>query len=175
MYDPELARRFNQLVKDQRALTRELGPDFEKQEMPAKIRDVRFEFTRFGVELQYLTMNVVQDLAVAFGVDMDQAFGKIRNFNEWFIQHMPEISQWLANNLKPILVDVKDVTLDTVEAVKAGSVVFANLIGILANDQSLEGTAFSFDKIARSIENVVHWLRKFLRSSRLKKLPSVII
>jgi hypothetical protein len=160
MYDPELARRFNQLVKDQRALTRELGPDFEKQML--KIRDVRFEFTRFGVELQYLTMNVVQDLALAFGVDMDQAFGKIRNFNEWFIQHMPEISQWLANNLKPILVDVKDVTLDTVEAVKAGSVVFANLIGILANDQSLEGTAFSFDKIARSIENVVHWLRKFL-------------
>ena len=61
-------------MKDQRTLTKELGPDFENQML--KIRDMRFEFTRFGVELQYLTMNVVRDLAQAFGMDMDQAFGK---------------------------------------------------------------------------------------------------
>ncbi len=160
MWDPELARRFQQLVKDQRTLTKELGPDFENQML--KIRDMRFEFTRFGVELQYLTMNVVQDLAQAFGMDMDQAFGKIRNFNDWFIANMPEISRWLANNLKPILIDTKDVLIDTVKAAEAGAVVFTNLIGLLANDKSIQGTAFSFDHLAKSIEHVVGWTKTLL-------------
>ena len=87
---------------------------------------------------------------------------KIRNFNDWFIANMPEISRWLANNLKPILIDTKDVLIDTVKAAEAGAVVFTNLIGLLANDKSIQGTAFSFDHLAKSIEHVVGWTKTLL-------------
>jgi soluble lytic murein transglycosylase-like protein len=153
MWDPELARRFNQLVKDQRALTEELGPDFENQML--KIRDVRFEWTRFGVELEYLTMNVVQDLARAFGTNIDDVLARMRKFNEWFIANMPAIAEWIATNLKPILIDVKDVMAATWELTKQFAVVFTNLIGLLSGDKSLSGTALSFDKIAKAIQYTI--------------------
>ena len=156
MWDPELARRFNQLVKDQRALTEELGPDFENQML--KIRDVRFEFTRFGVELQYLTMNVVQDLARAFGTTIDDVLHRMRNFNDWFIANMPAIAQWIANNLKPVLIDVKNVLMATWDLMKATAAGFTNLIGVLSGDKSIEGTTTNFEKMARAIEHVLNFV-----------------
>ena len=111
MWDPELAARFHQLVKDQQAMTQQLGPDFENQML--KIRDVRFEFTRFGVELQYLTMLVVEDLAKAFGTSIDGLLTKMRNFNNWLIANMPQIANWIATQLKPILIDTYNVLMAT--------------------------------------------------------------
>lgn len=111
MWDPELARRFNQLVKDQRVLTQELGPGFENQML--KIRDVRFEFTRFGVELKYLTMLVVEDLAKAFGTSVDGMLEKMRHFNAWFIANIPYFANVIATKLKPVLIDVYNVLKST--------------------------------------------------------------
>lgn len=111
MWDPELARRFHQLVTDQQTMTEQLGPDFENQML--KIRDVRFEFTRFGVELQYLTMMVVEDLAKAFGTSIDGILVKMRNFNDYIVAHMPEIAAWITTKLKPILIDVYNVLAAT--------------------------------------------------------------
>ena len=53
-WDPELYRRFLQLVHDQQQMTKSLGPDFEKQMV--QFRDYRFELTRLGVEMQYVEM-----------------------------------------------------------------------------------------------------------------------
>lgn len=111
MWDPELAGRFHQLVKDQQEMTQHLGPDFENQML--KIRDVRFEFSRFGVELQYLTMYVVEDLAKAFGTNIDGLLAKLRGMNDYIIQHMPEIANWIATKLKPVLIDVYNVLMGT--------------------------------------------------------------
>lgn len=109
--DTELGDRFHQLVLDQEAMTQNLGPDFENQML--KIRDIRFEFTRFGVELQYLTMYVVEDLAKAFGTNIDGLLTKLRSVNDYIIQHMPEIASWIATKLKPVLIDVYNVLMGT--------------------------------------------------------------
>jgi len=160
VWDPELAARFNTLVKDQRILTEELGPGFENQ--MKKIRDVRFEWTRFGVELQYLTMHVVEDLAESFGTTADGILEKARGLNDYLIQHMPEISNFIATRLTPILLDTKDVAFATFDVLKQGAADFTTLVGVLSNNKSLEGTQFSFNKLATSIQIVVHALRLFI-------------
>jgi Transglycosylase SLT domain len=156
IWDKELAARFEQLIKDQRIMTEELGPGFERQMI--KIRDVRFEFSRFGVELEYLTMRVVEDFAAAFGMNIDDVLGKLREFNDWFVRSLPEISSWIVSRFKPVLVDVWNVLKDTYETAKLFGAEFTNLVGILSGDKSLEGTAFNFDKLATAIQRSVHWV-----------------
>lgn len=162
MWDPELAARFHQLVDDQRTLTEELGPGFESQMV--KIRDVRFEVTRFGVELQYLSMFLVDDLAKAFGTTTDGLLEKMRGFNDWFITHMPEIADWIANKLKPVLIDVEDVASETWVMVKALAAAFTNLVGALSGDTSLEGTTTNFEKFSTAIQKALGWLTSFVVS-----------
>jgi len=162
MWDPELAKRFHQLVQDQRELTEELGPSFENQML--KIRDVRFEFSRFGVELQYLTMKVVEDLAEAFGTNMDDLLSKLREFNAYFIHNMPAIAQWIASNLKPILMDVKDVLGETVVLGKDFALTFTNLVAALSGNTGLEGTTFSMQKFGEALQQASHWAKDFVVS-----------
>ena len=160
IWDPELAARFHQLVKDQQTLTQELGPNFEKQMVT--IRDVRFEFTRLGVEMQYLAMMVVQDLATAFGTTIDGLLERMRKFNDWFISNMPRIAEWIATNLKPILMDVWEVMKATGQAVEVTAAAFVNLIGFLSGDTSLQGTATNFEKITKAIQITSHALAGFI-------------
>ena len=160
MWDPELAKRFHQLVEDQRKLTAELGPDFEAQML--KIRDVRFEFNRFGVELKYLTMEVVRLLAKTLGTDVDGLLRKMREFNAWFIANMPQIAQWIVQHLKPALQDIKKIASETWTVIKDLSVTFTNLIAILSGDDSLKTSTADFNKFADAIEKTVHWLARLL-------------
>jgi hypothetical protein len=107
MFDPELAERFHQLVKDQQVMAEQLGPNFEAN--MRSIRDARFEVTRFGVELKYLGMNVVNDLFKAFGKGGDDLMANLRHFNAWFIANIPFFSYWITSKLKPMLLDIRDV------------------------------------------------------------------
>lgn len=107
MWDPELAARFQQLVKDQQTLTEQLGPSFEQNML--RIRDIRFEFTRFGVELKYLTMTVVNDLFKAFGKGGDDLEANLQHLNAWFIANIPFFSYWITNKLTPDLIAIRDV------------------------------------------------------------------
>lgn len=146
MWDPELARRFQQLVKDQQEMTQQLGPDFENQML--KIRDVRFEFSRFGVELKYLTMEVVKMLAEAFGTNIDGLLAKMRQFNSWFITNMPQIARWIADYLKPILIDIKDVLFATGDLVRQLAADFIHLMGYITGDTALQTGAANFKNFA---------------------------
>ena len=159
-WDPELAHRFAQLIQDQRALTTELGPSFEAQMI--KIRDLRFEFSRFGVELQYLTMNVVANFGKVFGVDADGILLKMRSFNTWFINHMPEISDWIVKTLKPAVGDIKTVLGDTKTLMLETGIAFTNLVGALSGDKSIEGTSFSFEHLSIAIQHVMNMMTKFI-------------
>jgi hypothetical protein len=159
-WDPELARRFGQLVKDQQTMTEQLGPDFERQML--RIRDVRFEFNRFGMELKYLTMFVVRDLGKVLGVNIDDIAAKLKNWNNWIIANMPQISIWLEEKLKPILKDVKGVLYDTWNLLKMTGAAFTDMVGILSGDKSLEGTTVSFDKMATAIQHVIGWIKDLI-------------
>lgn len=153
IWDPELAARFGQLVRDQQAMTKELGPDFENQML--KIRDVRFEFTRLGVELKYLSMLVVEDLAKAFGMTMGELLGKMKEFNAYIIQHMPEIANWIATTLKPVLLDVKDIMAELWDLVKVVTASFTNFIGIVTGNKALEGQEADMRKFAEAVKITV--------------------
>lgn len=160
MWDPELAARFHQLVKDQQTLTQQLGPDFEKQ--MEKIRDVRFEFSRFGVELQYLTMNIVQDLARAFGTNIDGMLEKLHHFNAWFIANIPYFAYVISTKLTPILNDVREVLGATAHLAQDFALTFTNLVASISGDKSIEGTTFSWEHFGTAIDKVASKLKDFV-------------
>ena len=106
----ELQDRFGILTRDQATMQAGLGPDFEKQ-MQA-IREVRFQFTRLDVELQYLAMGVVKDLSIALFGDESSLQQKLQHFNDYLRDHLPEISQEIATKLVPVIKDMGKVLQD---------------------------------------------------------------
>jgi len=153
-WDPELRERTRQLIEDQRELARGLGPDFD--ENMRKIRDVRFEFTRLEVEFKYLSFALVNDIFKAFG-GADNVLDKLRKFNDWLIKNLPDIAQKISTYVVPILKDVWRIMTDVCEVAKDFATIFDDIIGLLSGDATLQGEV-TFDKFARSVEKVVHWL-----------------
>lgn len=149
MWDSELAGRFQQLIKDQQIMTEQLGPQFEQNMM--RIRDVRFELTRLGVELKYLGMNVVNDLT---GGHLDDLLQKLDAFNDAFIAAIPAMSRWLSGELKPVLGDVRDILGDTGSLVGQLATDFIHFIGLLGDD-SLKNAPLTFGNMAKAIQDVV--------------------
>jgi hypothetical protein len=98
-FDPELHGRYEQLRKDQLALSAGLGGDFEGT--MRQIRDVMFEFTRLEVEFKFFTFSVVKNIFQALGGgDFIQ---KLHGLNDYIIQHIPEWSQKFTQYLLPVL------------------------------------------------------------------------
>ena len=97
---PELAERYRQLIKDQTVMMQMLGgADFEKK--MRSIRDIGFQFTRMVPELQYFGMRLTEDI-------MNKLFGtpesleqRLKDFNSWFQQEMPKISDEVSNVIAP--------------------------------------------------------------------------
>ena len=100
-WDPELHARFLQLQADQKAMMQGLGPDFETS--MKNIRDLRFEWSRFTVELQYLSMGVVNDLFTKLGFGSGDLLNKLQNLNAWLIANLPHISDAIATDIVPVL------------------------------------------------------------------------
>lgn len=154
-WDRELRERTRQLLEDQRELGNGLGPDFEENMF--KAREILFQFTRLKVEFQYLGFAVVNDIMRALGPSADRILAWLRQLNDWLIKNLPMIAQKLTTYLVPILKDVWNVMKDVWQVTKDFAQLFSNLVGMLSGDATLEGTV-SFDKFARSVEKVVHWL-----------------
>lgn len=152
-WDKELHDRTRQLLNDQRNMS--AGMDYDAQ--MRKIRDIRFEFTRMEVEVQYLGMHVVTDFMKALGLGPDTLLKKLREFNDWVTKHLPEISNWVVHNFMPIWRDIKMLIGDVVSVTRDFATLFDNIIGLISGDDTLTGVA-NFDKFARSVEKVVHWL-----------------
>ena len=105
MWDSELRERTRQLILDQRAM----APTGDYDAQMRKIRDIRFEFTRMEVELQYLGMHVVTDFLHALGVGPDWLLGRLRGFNDWVTHNLPAISHRLVTDFMPVWKDVNEV------------------------------------------------------------------
>src|ERR1700691_4922608 len=132
-WDPELRSRARQLAADQRAM----APAGDFDEQMRKIRDIRFEFTRMEVEVQYLGMHVVTDFMRALGIGPDTLLKSLRGVNDWIIRNMPAISQKIATWFLPIWKDVKEVLTDAGKAMWAVGNAFADVIGVLSGDTAL--------------------------------------
>lgn len=151
-WDPELRGRAIQLMEDQRKMAP--AGDFNAQ--MHKIRDIRFEFTRMEVELQYLTMHVVQDFLHALGTGPDQLLARLRAFNAWIIKDLPQISQWVTTRFIPVWKDTEHVFEDIGIAIRDTGVAFTNFVGLLTGDSAIMGVKFSLDKFAEAMQRVVH-------------------
>jgi hypothetical protein len=99
---PELAQRYQQLIKDQTFMMKELGGPAFEQKM-RNLRDIRFEFTRMGVEVQYFGMKLTESI-------MDKLFGgpasldrRLSQLNEWFQRSIPHMADVVSNVLAPAL------------------------------------------------------------------------
>lgn len=97
----ELRDRYGVLIEDQRRMNKGLGGNFEDQ--MKKIRDVRFEFTRMGVELEYFGMKLTTSV-------MDKLFGgpdsmdkRLDQLNRWFQENIPRLADELATKIVPML------------------------------------------------------------------------
>lgn len=97
----ELRDRYGTLIEDQRRMQAGLGGNFETQ--MRRIRDVRFEFTRLGVEVEYFGMQLTKSL-------MDKLFGgadsldkRLDQLNRWFQANIPQIADKLSSTLAPIM------------------------------------------------------------------------
>lgn len=156
-WDKELRDRTHQLIQDQRAMA--AGGDFDDQ--MRKVRDIRFEFTRMEVEVQYLAMHVVQDFLQALGVGPDELLGKLRRFNDWVVHDLPQISQKMVTLFMPIWHDIEMVGNATWKAFQAASVAFANLVGLLTGDSSIIGTSFDLQKLAGAVDHIVGGFASF--------------
>lgn len=151
-WDPELRARTSQLIADQKRLAGGLGVDFDGE--MRKIRDIRFEFTRMHVELEYATFSIVENFMKALGLGPDTLLEKLRGFNEWIITNMPAISQMFVQYFMPIWKDIERVGTASFEALKQAAILFTNLVGLFSGDTSIEGTTFNLEKLAKALEHV---------------------
>lgn len=152
IFDPELFGRYKQLRKDQDTMTAGLGMDYEST--MRQIRDVRFEFTRLRVEMQYLLMGTVEQLFKALGFGSGDLVHRLHQLNDYIIANMPRWSKIIANDLVPVLKDAWQIFKDLMEVVQDFASIFTNLIGLISGDQTLMGAA-NFDKFARSVDKVL--------------------
>src|SRR6185503_17315643 len=145
---PELAERYRTLIADQNKMLSALGSaDFERQ--MRNLRDVRFEFTRLGVEMKYFTMMVVNDLSKALFGDENALLGKLRKFSNWFMDHMPEIAQKISTDIAPALSKMGEAAthlfgtlakVDWSNLIKGVSVLVTDLVKLL--DLAIRGADF---------------------------------
>lgn len=159
-FDPELHDRFMQLQKDQKTMYDSLG--MGGFEAAAKgMRDITFELDRFKVELGVLQMGVFKELFKGLFGDGD-VLKKLREWNDWIISHIPQLSKQFSTFLVPILKDTWRIAKDIVDIFASMALSFTNVIGILSGDKSIEGSTFSFEKFATAIEKVVSGIASVL-------------
>lgn len=158
-WDPELNARFLELSQLQDRLASQLGANFE-QDMRS-IRDLRFEFTKLKVTLEYLSFKFVSTLFEQMGGDAATAQQKLAQLREWLVDQLPQAAEKLAKFFKPILKDTWEILKDLGGALQTVATVFTNLMGVLSLDSSLMGTEASFEKFGKSVLKVADFLADF--------------
>jgi len=99
-WNPELKKRFDQLIELQGGLQNKLGPDYKKT--MREIRDIRFEFTKMKVEGEYMMQVFVYELFKKLGISAKDVHEALKKFNDWLVANMVPAMQKLADILLSI-------------------------------------------------------------------------
>ncbi|HEY3987939.1 MAG TPA: lytic transglycosylase domain-containing protein [Acidobacteriaceae bacterium] len=160
-WNPELHRRFDILLDDQKRMAEVMGHGYEPALL--NIREIRFQFSRLQDELQFgLLPTLVSDVFDDLGGG--NALQKLENLNDWVIDHLPEIASTFSKYLVPVLKDAKDVGSDVVGMLEDAGVAFTNLVGLISGDHSIEGTTLNFDHLLTAVDHVSHGFAKFVNT-----------
>ena len=86
---------------------------------------------------------------------------RLRELNEYVIQHIPEWSRIVTTYLVPVLKDAWFIFTDLLQVGKDFAQLFTNIVGLFSGDPALMG-AVSFAKFARALEIVANELTYIL-------------
>jgi len=159
IWDPELHARAMIMSRDFDAMTEALGPQRFERDMVG-VRNIRMEFARLELATKFLGMNFAASLFEKLFPN-DTAVHKFSDWIDNFQSKIPAIADSLATYAVPVLKETWQVMAGLGEVTKEGAVAFTNIIAVLSGDESIEGTAFSFEKVAKAIEHVGSWLIRF--------------
>jgi soluble lytic murein transglycosylase-like protein len=155
--DPELHGRVPQLKS---FIDRVFGPPNDPR--LKQVRDMQ-------IAIKELTGPGLMALGQKFTISlMEQLFpgqdplAKLQGWVTYFEDHIGEISDKLATRAVPILKDTWHIMLGLGEAAKAGALAFTNIVGLFSGDTSIEGSKFSFEKLATAIEHCTNLLYKMV-------------
>jgi hypothetical protein len=99
---PELAERYTKFVKAQDEMLKNLGgPAFERS--MRNLRDIRAEFSLFGVEVQYLGMQLTKSIMDKLSGGPDALDRKLEDLNKRFRAAIPWLADQLSGVLAPLL------------------------------------------------------------------------
>jgi hypothetical protein len=151
-WDPELQRRFHDFVVLQDKLQMKLGKDFEQN--MRSIRDLRMEFSMLGTVAEYGGWKLVSTIFEKLGLDMGMIKEKAQAFIDYLVEHLPDITNNIADVLVPLLKDTWRIFGKLADASGAALVATINLVGVLSGDSSIESTTFKFENLGKAIDHV---------------------
>ncbi len=157
---PELRERYQQLIADQKQLMAGLGGgDFETQ--MRRIRDIRFELTRFGVEVQYFSMSLAKALSKSLFGSESGLLDKFKSWNAWLIKNIPQLAEKLSTFLVPVMRDTYAILKDIGDI--AGIVVsnILKFMGAFYDDQKLRTGAVNMENIGLALRHIADSTRAF--------------
>lgn len=152
-FDPELNRRFQTLYEQNMKLIKERDAAFSQNMI--LVRDLRMEYEKFGVRLQFLENDVVSKLFSKLGLGTGDLSTQLAKLNDWFEQKLPEWSDAISDDLVATWKDAVIVLEDFGNVAKEAAGDFQLLTGILTGDDSLTNTDVSLKSINRTM---LDWL-----------------
>lgn len=155
-WDPELNKRFHELIALQERMGANEGGDAEAN--LKKIRDVRFEFTKAGVELTELTRLFTLTLFSKLGGG-DDILESLKKANEWLVDNLPHLADELSTDLIPILKMTWDMLVGVGDVTKTLAADFTNLVGVISDDDDLKDQPLTWERFAEALGHVAHWLQ----------------
>ena len=145
-WNPQLGKYYGELLRDQGAMQKGLGPDYQNQ--IRQMQDIRFEFSRMQVEGQYAMMGISSAVMKAFGGE--GLLDKLKGLNDWIIASLPRWSEMVAKYLVPILRDAAAVGSDLWHILHDLTSGFLALVGAWYNDDALKSGVVTLDTLGKA-------------------------
>lgn len=160
VWDPELHARAMQLFKDQQEIVSNMGVGFEYN--MRMIRDLRFQFQRLGVILQYGSFELVSDIFRKLFPQFGNFTEKFKNFNDWLIKNLPQEAEHLAGQVVGAIREIEDIGRHLFEMFDEGGKLLIHTIGIISDDKSLQGAKLNWNSIGKAMSDAFSMLAKFI-------------
>lgn len=152
----ELQKRFADMYERNIKLGNQLGATFDNSMVG--IRGLRAETKHFGDELEFLSMKVVDQLFQKLGYGSGEAEAKLRQFNDWFSNKLPEMAGKVSDILVPVWKDMTSVLGGVWRNAEGMLLSFTNLVGLLSGDDSIESSTLKLENMAKALLHVANGL-----------------
>ncbi len=144
-WNPELLARYQNLIKLQERLEKQLGPQFEGR--MRNIRDFRFELTRLQVVMQYLAMGVASNVFGRLAKDVPGLQEKLSHLVDYITDRLPQIADQIGSRLAPVILNIAHGAKTIAESLMS-------FLGLLFDDEKMRKGTLNFENLARAIGHV---------------------